>query len=415
MTAEQRVVITGIGVISPIGIGKEVFWREVLAGRNGISEIECFDTSAYRTHRGGEVKDFDPLRFMEKGRADGMGRGAQFAVAASRMAFEDAGLELSTFDPGRVGVSCGTTMGESQVLEAIDETLVKGDYRGVDPRLVQRFPWEMIQAEVAREFGLRGPASMIPTACAAGNYAIGHASDLLRMGLVDVMVAGGTDPLSRVAFTGFNSMMAVAPERCQPFDLNRKGIFVSEGAAMLVLETLDGARRRGARVYAEVAACGISNDAYHATSPHPEGKGAIRAMENALRESGLAPADIDYISAHGTGTPANDKIETAAIKKVFGESAYGIPVNSIKSMIGHTMGAASAIEAAMCALVIERGRIPPTINYSDPDPQCDLDYVPNVAREHAVGVALSNSFAFGGNCAALILKKVHHGNSQEAL
>jgi 3-oxoacyl-[acyl-carrier-protein] synthase II len=404
----QRVVITGLGVIAPIGIGKEVFWREMIAGRNGISEIERFDTSAHRTHRGGEIKDFVASSFMKKERADEMGRASQFAVAATRMAFEDAGIETQALDPKRLGIMCGTTMGESQAVEALDEVLARdAQAGGINARLVQQAPMDMIQVNVAREFGVRGPVNMIPTACAAGNYAIGYATDLLKTGQVEVMVAGGSDPLSRIAFTGFNSMLAVAPEMCQPFDRNRKGMMVSEGAAMLVLEPLERALARGARIYAEVASYGISNDTHHMTAPHPEGKGAVRAMRNALGEAGLEPSQVDYINAHGTGTPANDKVETAAIKQVFGEAAYSTPVSSIKSMIGHTMGAASAIEAVACALAIERGKIPPTINYSEPDPQCDLDYVPNVARERQVEVALSNSFAFGGNCAALILKKFH--------
>jgi 3-oxoacyl-[acyl-carrier-protein] synthase II len=259
---------------------------------------------------------------------------------------------------------------------------------------------------VARQFGFRGPLNMVSTACAAGNYAIGHAADLLRMDLVDLMIAGGTDPLSRIAFTGFNSMLAVAPEKCQPFDRHRKGMCVSEGCAMLVLEPLERARQRGARIYAEVAACGISNDAHHMTSPHPKARGAISATMNAFREAGLSAEQVDYISAHGTGTPANDRIETAAIKTVWKDTAHHTPVSSIKSMLGHTMGAASAIEAVACALAIERGVIPPTINYQDRDPECDLDYVPNVAREVKVNIALSNSFAFGGNCSALILKRL---------
>lgn len=403
--SDRRVVITGLGIVSPIGIGKETFWQALMAGRDGISKIESFDTSAYRTHRGGEIKDFDAALFLKRSAADTMGRASHFAIAAARMAFEDAQLDLDRTDLRRVGVCVGTTMGESQILEAIDDTVVREGHAMVNPRFALQYPGDGIQVNTAREFALRGPLNGFSTACAAGNYAIGYASDLLRTGVVDVMVAGGSDPLSRIAFTGFNSLLAVAPDVCQPFDLHRKGILVSEGSAMLVLEPLARALERGAHIYAEVASCGIGNDAHHMTSPHPGGRGAISAMTNALREAEVTPDRIDYVSAHGTGTPANDAIETAAIKKVFGEAAYTTPISSIKSMIGHTMGAASAIEAVACAMAIERSAVPPTINYREPDPKCDLDYVPNVARDRVVDIALSNSFAFGGNCAAVILRK----------
>jgi len=400
-----RIVITGIGVVSPIGNGREAFWDALIAGRNGIEEIRSFDTSAFRTHRGGEVKSLEPARYFQNGRIPSLARGAHFAIAATRMALEDASLDNDRMDLAETGVCCGTTMGESQILESIDETLLSGSPEGIDGGLAAHYATEAIPANVAREFEFGGPISIVTTACSAGNYAIGQACDLLRSGRAKVVIAGGTDPFSRIAFTGFNSMLAVAPEVVQPFDLHRKGMCVSEGCAMLVLEPLEDALRRGARIYAEVAGCGLSNDAHHMTSPHPQGRGAIAAMTNALREAGLVPENIDYISAHGTGTPANDRIETAAIKQVFGDAARNIPVSSIKSMLGHTMGAASAIEAATCALVIDRGIIPPTINHRSPDPACDLDYVPNVAREQVVRTALSNAFAFGGNCSALILKR----------
>jgi 3-oxoacyl-[acyl-carrier-protein] synthase II len=402
---EPRVVITGVGVISPNGIGKNAFWQGIVSGQSGISEIKSFDTSAYRTHRGGEIRGFEAGCYLKNGRVKTMGRGAHLAIAATQMALEDAHLGLPQLDPTRVGIYLGTTMGESQILESINKTWVHESCQSIDPQLALQYPVDTIPVNVARNFGFRGPVGMITTACAAGNYAIGYAVDLLRMGRVDIMVAGGSDPFSRIAFTGFNSMLAVAPEICQPFDRHRKGMMVSEGAGMVILEPLGQALQRNAPIYAEVASCGISNDAHHMTSPHPNGKGAIGAMENAIREAQMTPEQIDYINAHGTGTPANDRIETAAIKAVFGERAYKIPVSSIKSMIGHTMGAASAIEAVTCALIVSRGIIPPTMNYSTPDPECDLDYVPNQARAQHVNAVLSNSFAFGGNCAALILKK----------
>ncbi|MGC2742980.1 MAG: beta-ketoacyl-[acyl-carrier-protein] synthase family protein [Candidatus Angelobacter sp.] len=244
---------------------------------------------------------------------------------------------------------------------------------------------------------------MIPTACAAGNYAIAHASDLLRAGRADVMLAGGSDSFSRITYTGFARLGAIAPEVCQPFDRNRKGMVPGEGAAMLLLERKEHALARGARIYCEVAGYGLSCDAHHMTAAHPQGEGAARAMNMALQTSGLSPSDVDYISAHGTGTPTNDRLETVAVKKTFGKLAYKIPISSIKSMLGHTMGAASAIEAAACALIITQGQIPPTMHWQDQDPECDLDYVPNVAREHKVRVAMNNAYAFGGNNSSLIL------------
>lgn len=401
----KRVVITGIGVISPIGNGAETFWSALLAGKNGIQEIEAFDTSAFRTHRGGEVKSLEPAEYFANGHLPSLARGALFAIAATRMALQDARLDIAFLDLPEIGVYCGTTMGESQILESVDASLLNHKPEEMDGKLAAHYSAESIPASVAREFGFGGPIGMVTTACSAGNYAIGQARDTLVNGRTKLMIAGGADPFSRIAFTGFNSMLAVAPEMCQPFDLRRKGMCVSEGCAMLVLEPLEHALERNAHIYAEVAACGLSNDAHHMTSPHPQARGAIAAMTNALREADLSPESIGYISAHGTGTPANDRIETAAIKKVFGDAARRIPVSSVKSMLGHTMGAASAIEAAVCALSIDRGLLPPTINYQTPDPDCDLDYVPNVPREHTVRAALSNAFAFGGNCSALILKK----------
>jgi 3-oxoacyl-[acyl-carrier-protein] synthase II len=402
----MRVAVTGVAAISPIGIAKETFWQALIHGQDGITDIEAFDTSGFRTHRGGEIKNFSFQSSVSAVNHSCLGRASQFAITASRMALEDAHIDPAGVDPRRVGVACGTTMGESQIFEAMDARFVNEGFEAVDAQLIPEYKADVIAANVAREFRLRGPVTMLTTACAAGNYAIAAACDLLNDDSADFVLAGGSDPLSRIAFTGFNSMFAVAPVRCQPFDRNRKGMCVSEGCGMLVLERMQDAQARGAHIYCEVAACGISNDGHHMTSPHPRGRGAVAAMTKALQEAQVEPRDVDYISAHGTGTPANDKIETAAIKQVFGEWAYGVPVSSIKSMLGHTLGAASALEAVTCALCIERGVIPPTINYCDPDPECDLDYVPNVAREHKVEIALSNSFAFGGNCAALLLKAV---------
>jgi 3-oxoacyl-[acyl-carrier-protein] synthase II len=399
------IVVTGLGLVTPIGTGKIEFWEALLRGENGVRPIRSLDTSLYRTHRGGEVQNFSPEPYFKNSNPQSVGRCAHLAVSASRLALEDSGIDFEDVTPARAGVVCGTTMGESPTAEKLDTCLASGDMQAARAVDMLQFPSEMVPIAVAREFNWSGPASIMSTACAASNYAIGYAADLLRMGVVDLMVAGGSDPLSRVVFTGFNSMLAVAPERCQPFDLHRKGMCVSEGAAMLVLERASGARRRGAPIYAEVVSYGTSNDAYHMTAPHPQARGAVRAVQQAFREGQVSADSIDYISAHGTGTPANDKIETMAMKRVFGDAAYSIPMSSIKSMLGHTMGAAGAIEAVASILAIQNSVLPPTINYCEADPECDLDYVPNCAREKKVRTVLSNSFAFGGNCAALVLRE----------
>jgi 3-oxoacyl-[acyl-carrier-protein] synthase II len=299
----------------------------------------------------------------------------------------------------------GTTSGEPREVERFNDSYVSDNLDSVGAEFVGRYPCHLISAHVAEEVGFAGPNVTIPTACAAGNYAIAHASDLLRRGRADLMLAGGSDAFSRITYTGFARLGAVAPERCQPFDRNRKGMIPGEGAGVLVLEPLRRALARGARVYAEVAGYGLSCDAHHMTAAHPEGDGAARAMQRALEEGGLRPEDVDYISAHGTGTPTNDRLETVAVKRLFGSYAYRVPMSSVKSMLGHTMGAASAIEAAVCALAVHSDRIPPTINLEEPDPECDLDYVPNRAREHRVRVAMNNAYAFGGNNASLVLRK----------
>jgi len=402
--SDRRVVITGLGVVSPIGLGKDGFWQALIAGKSGIRPITAFDTSDYPCHNGGQVWDFNPDDYLSKESTKRMGRASQFAAATAGMAIEDAGLS-GRLDPERTGVSLGSTNGEAGVMEAVSDVWIKERWQQINPHLIAQYPPQLIPANVAIEFGIEGPVVMMPNACAAGNWAIGHAYDLIRSGDVDVMLAGGTDPISRAAFVGFSRTFSMTKDLCQPFDKNRKGMLVSEGAATLLLEDLDCARKRGARIYAEIAAYGLSCDAHHITGPHPEGLGAARAMRNALAGSGLSDDDIDYISAHGTGTKANDKVETLAIKSVFREHAKKIPVSSIKSMMGHTMGAASAIEAVACALALSEGIIPPTINFSEPDPDCDLDCVPNEARDYKAEAILSNSFAFGGNCSVLALRK----------
>lgn len=400
---QARVVVTGLGVVSSIGIGWEPFWKSLLAGKSGISEINSFDTSAYPYHRGGEIKEFTARDFIDQS-SDLLNRSSQFAIAGTKMAFQDAYLDLNQISRERIGICIGTTMAEPQALESIDDIWVRKGEKSIPSALIRQYPASVISAQVATNLDLRGPNLMITTACAAGNYAISYAYDLLRSKKADIVVAGGADAFSRTAWMGFGRLLAIAPERCQPFDRYRKGMMLGEGSAMLVLERLEDAIARKARIYAEVLGYGLSCDATHMTIPSIEG--IVRVLENALRYAAITPKEVSYISAHGTGTPANDKTECAAIRHVFSEFTDHIPISSIKSMIGHTMGAASALEAVSCALAIRYGQIPPTINFEESDPECQIDCVPNTSRSISVQVALNNSFAFGGNNACVVFGKI---------
>jgi 3-oxoacyl-[acyl-carrier-protein] synthase II len=403
--AMKRVVITGLGLIAPVGVGRKSVWEALLQGRSGIAPVTSFDTTEYPVHMGAEVKDFDALRFVRRQPVESMSRGSHLAVGAARLALEDACLDLISYDRRRVGVCMGTTSGEPLLVEKYNDTRKAQGLEAVPAEILPQYPCHVIPTNIAIELELHGPCLMIPTACAAGNYAIGYGVDLIRTGEVDLMLAGGADPFSRITYMGFARLGAIAPDCCQPFDKNRKGMVPGEGAAVLVLEPLESALVRGAKIYAEVLGYGISCDSHHMTAAHPQGDGAVRAMAMALRESGLTPDRVDYISAHGTGTHVNDRVETLAVSRLFGGIAPRVPMSSIKSMLGHTMGAASAIEAAACALAIDSGVIPPTINYQESDPDCDWDYVPNQARETHPRVALNNAYAFGGNNASLCLAR----------
>jgi 3-oxoacyl-[acyl-carrier-protein] synthase II len=400
----RRVVITGLGVISSIGIGKADFWKNLIAGKSGISPIEAFDTSAYERHFGGEVKNFHAEEFIDKRKLKHMGRASQLALAAARLALDDAGLNIKKSDKEKAGVCVGTTMGEAQILEEMDKLWVDKGEKHVDYKTVILFPTYSIVANLANELQLKANSFMFANACSAGNYSIGYAFDLIRSDKADIMLAGGVDAFSRVNLVGFSRLYAMAPEVCRPFDLNREGMLVGEGAGVLLLETLDSALKRKANIYAEVLGYGLSCDAYHMTAPKEEG--IVECMKRGIKETDIKIEDVDYISAHGTGTVQNDKTECSAIKKVFGSRYKEIPVSSIKSMLGHTMGAAAAIEAISCCLSIKEGVIAPTINYQTPDPECDIDCVPNEARRKEVKIALNNSYAFGGNNACLVLRKV---------
>lgn len=396
-------MVTGIGVVTSLGIGAGLFWEALLAGRCGIAPVDSFDTSKYPAHLGGEIRGFDPAPYVRRLRPDSMARASHLAIAAARLALEDARLDPEALDPPAVGVSLGTTSGEPTMIERFNDMEMAGARAAIGPEFIARYPCHTLAAHVASELGFAGPNLVIPTACAAGNYAIAHALDLLRADGVEVMLAGGSDCFSRITFTGFARLGAIAPERCQPFDRNRKGMVPGEGAAVLVLERFDRATARSARIYAEVAGYGLTCDANHMTAP--QGDGAARAMQLAMADAGVAAGEVDYISAHGTGTAVNDRVETAAVRQAFGAAAAAVPISSIKSMLGHTMGAASAIEAAACALAVRDDVVPPTINYETPDPECDLDYVPNTARRRRVAVAMNNAYAFGGNNASVIFRK----------
>jgi 3-oxoacyl-[acyl-carrier-protein] synthase II len=400
---KRRVVITGLGVISSVGIGWKEFWQSLLDGRSGISHVSSFDTSNHFTHNAGEVKKFCSEEFMSREKMRELSRASQFALAAARLAAGDAGLAAENLAVLNAGICLGTTMGSVQTVERINEIVVGGKKDHFPDELICQVPTHSAPSAVSTLFNLRGPSLMFSTACSAGNYAIGYGFDLIRAGRADLIFAGGAEPLSKVAFTGFNQFKAVAPEKCQPFDLNRKGMMVAEGAGILILESLENALARNAHIYAEVLGYGLSCDAYHMTTSTVEG--IAQCMKKAMREAGVTAGDIDYISAHGTGTLTNDKNECAAIREVFGPRYREIPVSSIKSMLGHTMGAASALEAIACALAVANNVIPPTINYETPDPECDIDCVPNQRRNMTVNVVLNNSYAFGGNNATAVLRK----------
>jgi beta-ketoacyl-acyl-carrier-protein synthase II len=408
-----RVVITGLGAITPLGASLEQYWDGLLGGRSGIRRITHFDASNLPCQIAGEIPDFNVELCMDQEEARQTARACQIALAAAIQAVKDAGLQETMPDPERAGVVYGT--GLAGIMRIWDCVITIHDYgpNKISPLTILSGMLHTPAFLIAHRFQCRGPNNTISTACATGTQAIGEATELIRRGAADVVITGGTDALVvDLAIAGFCGMHALPihyndqPDKAsRPFDARREGFILSEGAAALVLEREAHARARGARVYAEVAGHASSADAYHMAVPGPDGLGPVRAMRWALEDAGLPPEAVDYINAHGSSTPLNDTIETKAIKMLFGEHAYQLAVSSTKSMIGHPMGAAGALEALACILAIHRGWIPPTINYEFPDPECDLDYVPNQARQAQVNVALSNSFGLGGQNACLVLRK----------
>lgn len=404
---DRRVVITGLGVVSSLGIGWQTFWKNLIAGKSGISRISSFDTSKYDRHYGGEVKDFHPEDFINGEKIQYSDRASQMGMAASKLALEDAQIKESELRDSNTGVCVGTTMGEPRVMEVLNKKYFpKSKNLKIDRLSAVSYPASSISNNIAHYFKLNGSNFVFSSACAAGNYAILHAFQLLRTGKVPAMLAGGADAFSRVAFTGFNRLFTMAPEKCQPFDRNRKGMLVGEGAGMVFMETLDRAQKRGASIYAEVLGGGLACDAHHMTDPSIEG--ISKAIQKGLVNSGVSIDEVDYISAHGTGTRGNDKAESLALNKVFGKKLQNISLSSIKSMLGHTMGAASAIETITCCLVIKNGVIPPTINFEKEDPECHVNCTPNKSMQRNINIALNNSQAFGGNDACLMLKKTNY-------
>ena len=400
----RRVVVTGIGLVTPLGTGIEENWTKLVAGRSGISAITRFDASVVPARVAGEVRDFDPERFIEHRDVKKMDAFIHYAVGAAQMAVEDSGLELPLERPERTGVIVGVGIGGITSLESSYQHFAEKNFRRVSPFFIPRLIPNMASGQIALRFGARGPNYATTSACASGAHAIGESLVLIRDGRQDVMLAGGAEaPVCLLAVGGFSAMRALAtgfndePERAsRPFDARRDGFVIAEGAAVLVLEALDHARARGARVYAEVAGYGANCDAYHMTQPSPEGVGAAECMTLALEDGGIAPTEVGYINAHGTGTQFNDVAETQAVKRVFGEHAAALAMSSTKSMTGHSLGASGTIEAAYTVLALERGVLPPTINLEEADPECDLDYVQDGARSVQVEAALSNSFGFGG-------------------
>lgn len=408
---KQRVVITGMSAITALGRDPETLWDNLMRSKSGVSKIESFDVSEFPTRIAAEIKDWNPDEFIDRKESRRMDRYVQFAVSASLSALADAKLSVrEDTDPERVGVYIGSGIGGLGTFEEQYRTLLEKGPKRVSPFFIPMMIANMASGQVSILTGAKGPNSTTVTACATGTHTIGDSFRLLQNGEADVMICGGAEATIRpTGLAGFCSMRAMStrneePERAsRPFDVDRDGFVMGEGAGVLVLETLEHARRRGARIYGEVIGYGMSGDAHHITDPDP--KGASRCMNKAIKDAGIAPEDVDYINAHGTSTPVGDISETQAIKETFGGHAYKLAVSSTKSMTGHLLGAAGGVEAGILALAIERGTIPPTINYMTPDEDCDLDYVPNEARHQSITYGLSNSFGFGGTNAALLMKR----------
>lgn len=409
---KRRVVITGIGLVTPLGVGIETNWEALLGGRSGIRTVTRFDITDFPVKIAGEVTNFDVQQFIDKKEARKMDLFVHYAIAAADLAIKDAGIDLAKLEGENTGVYVGSGIGGLGSIEETHRVLLEKGPSRVSPYFIIQTIINEASAHISIRYKARGPNMSNVTACSTGAHAIGESVRMIQFGLADRMIAGGAEaPITPLSLAGFSSMKALSernnePEKaCRPFDAQRDGFVMSEGAGLVLLEDLDSALERGAKIYAEVAGYGLNGDAYHMTAPSPDGEGAARVMRLAIDEAGITPAEIQYINAHGTSTPYNDRVETLAIKTVFGDGAKKVAVSSTKSMTGHLLGAAGGIEAGITALAIDRQMIPPTINYDFPDPECDLDYVPNKPRAAEVIYALTNSFGFGGTNACLLLKK----------
>ena len=407
----KRVVITGMGAITPVGNNIKDFWASIKKGECGIDFIKAFDTSDFKVKLAAEVKNFKPEDYLDGKQVKRMDRFCQLAMVASKEAVENSKLDLEDVDKERLGVIVGSGIGGMSTIEAQEEKLLNKGPSRVSPMLIPMIISNMAAGNISIEYGAKAVCNTVVTACASGTNAIGEAFHSIRLGMADIIIAGGTEAaITPLSVAGFISLTALTKSQDKnkasiPFDKNRDGFVMGEGAGMVVLETLESAEKRGARIYAEVVGYGTTCDAYHITSPAPNGEGAARAIKMALKEGKIEPEQVSYINAHGTSTPYNDKFETEAIKSVFGEKAYEIPVSSTKSMTGHLLGAAGAIEAVICVKAIEDSFVPATIGYTAPDEECDLDYVPNNGREKELEYVLSNSLGFGGHNAVLLFKK----------
>jgi 3-oxoacyl-[acyl-carrier-protein] synthase II len=409
---KRRVVITGMGAVTPLGIGVDETWQAMLAGKSGVGTITQFDATDFATKIAGEIKGFEPADYIEPKEIKKMDRFIHLAIAAARMAMGQSGLNVTPENAERVGVMIGSGMGGLIAIEKYHEIMLERGPRKITPFFIPMLIVNLASGQVSIIFGAKGPNSAVVTACATGTHNLGDAFKIIQRGDADAMIAGGTEScITPMGIGGFNAMKALStrndePQRAsRPFDAGRDGFVMGEGAGLMVLEELEFAKKRGANILAEVAGYGLTGDAYHLTAPAPNGEGASRCIKMALNDAGMRPEEVDYVNAHGTSTKFNDEFETMAIKTALGAHAYKVPVSSTKSMTGHLLGAAGGVEAIVAVLSIINGKVPPTINYENPDPECDLDYVPNAARDVKVDAALSNSFGFGGTNGCLLFKR----------
>ena len=410
---KRRVVVTGVGLVTPLGVGIDNVWQRILNGESGIAPTTRFDVAQHETKFAGEVKDFKPEDYIAPKEIKRIDLFIQYALTATKIAMEDSGLDMNKEDAERVGVIVGTGLGGLPTLEKYHSILLERGPGRISPFFIPMLIANEAPGHIAIRYGIKGPNLCIVTACATGAHCIGDSFRIIQYGDADVMVAGGTEAnLTPLTVGGFNAMKALstrndAPEKAsRPFEKDRDGFVIAEGSGIIILEELEHALKRGAKIYGEIAGYGYNGDAYHITAPCPDGEGFIRCIKLALKDAGISPDDVDYINAHGTSTELNDYTETLAIKEIFKERAYRLPVSSTKSMTGHLLGAAGAIEAIFSLLSIRDNICPPTINFDAPDPQCDLDYVPNTARKHDIGVVMSNSFGFGGTNSVLVFKRL---------